>query len=107
VARLLASGRLTSTLAHRDFTLLWAGQTVSVAGGGIFTVALAIEVLRVDGRPLALATVMAARLVPTVLLLLVGGAVVDRVPRRLAMLASDALSRRQSAPTLAPVTNKR
>lgn len=45
--------------------------------------------LRIDGRPSALAVVIAARLVPTVLLLLLGGAVVDRVPRRLAMLASD------------------
>ncbi len=62
---------------------------MSVAGDGIFTIALAIEVLRIDGRPSALAVVMAARLVPTVLLLLLGGAVVDRVPRRLAMLASD------------------
>jgi MFS family permease len=80
---------LTSALRHRDFALLWFGQSVSVTGDGIFTVALAIEVLRVDSHPLALAFVMAARLIPTVLLLLLGGAVVDRVPRRLAMLASD------------------
>jgi MFS family permease len=80
---------LTDTLRHRDFALLWAGQTVSVAGDGIFTVALALETLRVDDRPSALSFVLAARLVPTVLLLLLGGVVVDRVPRRLAMLASD------------------
>jgi Transmembrane secretion effector len=81
--------RLSSALGHRDFALLWSGQTVSMAGDGIFTVALAVETLRVDSHPLALAIVLAARLVPTVLLLLLGGVVVDRVPRRLAMLASD------------------
>lgn len=78
-----------AALRHTDFALLWSGQTVSVAGDGIFTVALAIETLRIDDRPVALAVVLAARLVPTVLLLLLGGVVVDRVPRRLAMLASD------------------
>jgi MFS family permease len=76
-------------LRHRDFALLWSGQAVSVAGDGIFTVALALETLRVDDRPLALAAVLAARLVPTILLLLLGGAVVDRIAPRLAMLASD------------------
>jgi MFS family permease len=81
--------RLPSVLRHRDYALLWSGQTVSVAGDGIFTVALALETLRVDDRPLALAVVLAARLIPTVLLLLVGGAVVDRIAPRLAMLASD------------------
>ena len=80
-----------SALRHRDFAWLWSGQTVSVAGDGIFTVALAVETLRVDDRSFALALVLAARLVPTVLLLLVGGVVVDRVPRRMAMLASDAV----------------
>ena len=80
-----------SALRHRDFAWLWSGQTVSVAGDGIFTVALAVETLRIDDRSFALALVLAARLVPTVLLLLVGGVVVDRVPRRMAMLASDAV----------------
>ena len=81
---------MPSVLRHRDFALLWSGQSVSVAGDGIFTVALAIETLRVDRHPLGLATVLAARLVPTVMLLLLGGVIVDRTPRRLAMLASDA-----------------
>jgi MFS family permease len=84
-----ASSRLPAVLRHRDFALLWSGQTVSVAGDGIFTVALALETLRVNHRPFALAAVLAARLIPTVLLLPLGGAVVDRIAPRLAMLASD------------------
>jgi MFS family permease len=92
--------RTTAPLHHRDFTLLWSGQTVSMVGDGIFTVALALETLRVDHHAAGLSYVLAARLLPSVLLLLVGGVVVDRVPRRLAMLASDGVR----AVTVAVVT---
>ena len=57
--------------------------------GDIFTIALALEALRVDRSPDGLAFVFAARAVPSVCFALVGGVVVDRVPRRLAMLFSD------------------
>src|SRR5580700_7508821 len=79
-----------AALRHRDFALLWSGQSVSLVGDGIYTVALALETLRIDNHPIALSLVLAARLLPTVLLLMVGGVIVDRIPRRLAMLASDA-----------------
>jgi MFS family permease len=76
-------------LKERDFALLWSGQTVSSLGDGIFTIALALEALRIDPHPSGLAYVLAARAVPSVCLALVGGVVVDRVPRRMAMLVSD------------------
>jgi MFS family permease len=76
-------------LRHRDFALLWSGQAISQLGDGVFTVTLAIEALRVDPRAIGLSYVLAARLLPAVLLALAGGVLVDRVPRRLAMLASD------------------
>ena len=76
-------------LRHRDFALLWSGQSISLVGDGVYTVALALETLRIDNHPIALSLVLAARLLPTVLLLVAGGVIVDRVPRRLAMLASD------------------
>lgn len=78
-----------AALRHRDFALLWSGQSVSLVGDGIYTVALALETLRIDNHPFALSLVLAARLLPTVLLLVVGGVIVDRIPRRFAMLASD------------------
>jgi MFS family permease len=77
------------SLRVRDFALLWAGQTVSSLGDGIFTVALAIVTLEVDRRPSGIAYVFAARALPSVILALVGGVVADRVSRRLVMLASD------------------
>jgi MFS family permease len=78
-----------AALRHRDFALLWSGQSISLVGDGVYTVALALETLRIDNHPLALSLVLAARLLPTVLLLVAGGVIVDRIPRRLAMLASD------------------
>jgi len=83
--------RATSALRHRDFALLWSGQTVSLVGNGVFTVALPLEVLRLTASPLKLALIVGARTVPAVLLLLVGGTVVDRMSRRLVMLISDSI----------------
>ena len=83
------TSRYLEPLRHRDFALLWSGQSVSRLGDGVFTVTLALETLRVDRHPIALSYVLAARLLPAVLFVLLGGAIVDRVPRRLAMLGSD------------------
>src|SRR6185312_4625763 len=79
-------------LRHRNFAWFWAGQSASIAGTGIFRVALPLEVLRVTGNPLDLALVLALDLAPTLLFLLVGGALVDRLSRRRIMLVSDVLN---------------
>jgi MFS transporter, DHA3 family, tetracycline resistance protein len=76
-------------LRNRNFALLWSGQSISIAGNGMFMVALPLEVLRITHSPLDLALVVAARLAPWVVLLLVGGTVVDRFSRRAVMLTSD------------------
>ncbi|MFI5036520.1 MAG: MFS transporter [Acidimicrobiales bacterium] len=76
-------------LRERDFALLWSGQSISSLGDGVFTVALALVALHLGHSPVDLAYVLAARAVPSVIFALVGGVVVDRVPRRLAMLVSD------------------
>lgn len=73
----------------RDFALLWSGQSVSSLGDGVFTIALALVALHIGHSPIDLAYVLAARAVPSVVFALLGGVVVDRFPRRLAMLASD------------------
>ena len=77
-------------LRNRNFTLLWAGQTISVAGNGMFTIALPLVVLRFTHSPVDLALVFIARTIPSIILLLIGGTVVDRLSRRAVMLASDA-----------------
>jgi MFS family permease len=78
-------------LANRQFALLWGGQTISRLGDGVMSVALPLLVLTITGSATDLGVVVAARLVPTVVFLLLGGAVSDRVSRRLAMLVSDAI----------------
>ena len=82
--------RAPRALRHRDFALLWSGQTTSGVGDGIYTVALALETLRISDHASTLAFVEAARLAPNVLILLLAGALVDRLPRRLVVLGADA-----------------
>jgi MFS family permease len=81
--------RLPRVFRHRDFALLWSGQTTSLVGDGIFSVALALETLKVSNHASTLSYVMAARIAPNALLLLFAGALVDRLPRRVVVLAAD------------------
>lgn len=81
--------RILSPLAERDFRLLWAGQTVSLVGDGITTIALAWQTFELTRSPVSLSLVLLARSVPMLVFLLIGGAVSDRLPRRAVMLASD------------------
>ncbi|HEV8064711.1 MAG TPA: MFS transporter, partial [Acidimicrobiales bacterium] len=81
--------KMFDALRVRDFALLWTGQGVSAVGDGIFSVALVIETLHVDRSPTGLAYVIAARAVPSVGFSLLGGVMVDRLPRRFTMLCAD------------------
>jgi len=71
-----------SALRERNFRLLFLGQAVSLLGDGMVPVALAFAVLEVSNSASALGLVLAARLIPTVALLLAGGVVADRISRR-------------------------
>ncbi len=82
---------LFAPLRHRDFRLLWAGMTVSLVGDGIFLVAMAWQVYSVWNAPAALSVVGIAMTVPTIVCLLPGGVVSDRMSRRAVMLAADAV----------------
>jgi len=80
---------LVAPLHHRDFRLLWTGLVVSLLGDGIFLVAVAWEAYRLDDHPSALAGVGLATSAPQVILLLFGGAISDRLPRRKVLIAAD------------------
>lgn len=73
----------------RAFALLWTGQAVSSLGDGVFTTALAWEVLIKTGSASAMSAVVVARYIPMVLFFLIGGVSADRLPRRLLLLYSD------------------
>jgi MFS family permease len=78
-------------LRERDFRLLFTGQTISLIGSSITTVALAFAVLEISPHHYAIdyGIVGAAGLVPLVAFLLVGGVWADRLPRQWVMLVSD------------------
>ena len=74
------------------FGWFFAGRTVDLAGSSMTTVALALAVLQASGRVGDLGVVLAANMVPTLALLLVGGAVADRVSRRSLLIAASLAS---------------
>ncbi|HVB51688.1 MAG TPA: MFS transporter [Acidimicrobiales bacterium] len=80
---------LLQLLRHREPALLVSGQTVSNFGDGVANVALTLLVYDTTGSLTKLAWFAAARMTPVVLLLLLGGAIVDRFSRRLLLLISD------------------
>jgi MFS family permease len=82
---------LFRALRTRSFALLWLGQTASRFGDAVHQVAVAWLVVELTHSALAMGTVLTAELVPKLALLLVGGVLVDRVPRIPVMLVSDAV----------------
>jgi hypothetical protein len=79
------------TLRHREFRLLWVGQSISMAGDGIFFVALPWQVYELSNAPTALAVVGIAWTLPMVLSLLAAGVASDRLDRRSVLIAGDVL----------------
>jgi predicted MFS family arabinose efflux permease len=77
------------TLRHRDFRLLWMGQSVSLIGDGIYLVAIAWLVYDISNEPGALAIVGLAWTLPMVLGLLLAGVLSDRFERRRLLVLSD------------------
>jgi MFS family permease len=76
-------------LRHRDFRLLWLGQSISLIGDNITAIALALYVTQSTGSASKLALVLAANKLPLVGLILIGGVWADRLPRRMIMIAAD------------------
>ena len=85
----MSSPRILEPLRHRDFRLLWTGQTVSRLGNFIYMVALPFQILALGGSPLQLGLSAAISTGTALVFLLAGGAIVDRLPRRVVILASD------------------
>jgi len=79
-------------LGQREFRLLFLGRTTSFVGNAFANVALAFAVLDLTGSKADLGYVLAARSLPQVLFLLVGGIWADRLPRHRVMVASNLAS---------------
>ena len=79
-------------LGQRSFLYLFLGRTTSFVGNAFANVALAFAVLELTGSKVDLGLVLAARTLPQVLFLLVGGIWADRLPRHRVMVFSNVVS---------------
>ena len=73
----------------RAFVIIWLGQLVSMLGTGMTRFALTIWAWQITGSATALALVGVFSFAPIVLFSPIAGALVDRWPRKLVMMASD------------------
>ncbi len=74
----------------RTFSIVWAGQLVSLVGTNLTAFALSIFVFQQTGSVTQLATILLASHVPQILITPFAGALVDRWDRRKAMILADA-----------------
>src|SRR5690348_10550125 len=74
----------------RAFIIFWFGQLVSLLGTNMSRFALTIWAWQITGEATALALVALFAFAPTVIMSPIAGALVDRLPRKLMMLLSDA-----------------
>ena len=75
--------------AERNPRYLLIGQTASFFGDSVANIALSILILDLTHRASAMGWFGAARVIPLLVFVLFGGAVVDRLPRRLLLIVSD------------------
>jgi MFS family permease len=76
-------------LREPQFRRIFLAQSISTLGDSVAPIAIAFAVLATTHSASALGFVLAARTVPLVVFVLVGGAWADRLPRKSLMVASD------------------
>ncbi len=86
-----ADGGYRALLRHRNFALFFTAYSISTLGTAAVPVALTFALLSAGYSPSAIGAVLAAQTAPMVLLMLAGGVVGDRWPRRRLMIAADLL----------------
>src|SRR2546423_8493426 len=80
--------RRWTVLSSSTFRKLWVATTLSLFGDFFSYVAMAWLVLQLTGSSLALGTVLLAQSLPRAVLMMVGGALADRLSPRLTLLGS-------------------
>src|SRR5687767_13584949 len=74
----------------RAFLIFWFGQFISLLGTNMSRFALTIWAWELTGQATALALVAVFSFAPAVIASPIAGAMVDRLPRKLMMMLSDA-----------------
>jgi len=85
----MTTATATRPAGMRAFVIIWLGQLVSMLGTGMTRFALTIWAWQITGSATALALVGVFSFAPVVLFSPIAGALVDRWPRKLVMMASD------------------
>jgi MFS family permease len=80
---------MLATLRHRDFSLLWFGGLISLAGDWMLRIALPVHVYNLTGSTLATGIMFMAGMAPTLLFGSVAGVFVDRWDRKRVMVLTN------------------
>jgi MFS family permease len=92
-----AAGGTFRALRNRNYRLFYAGQSISLSGTWMQTIAQAILVLQITDSKIALGTVTMLQFLPITLLVLFAGMLADRVPKRELIIATRVLAMLQAA----------
>ncbi len=84
-------GSFRTLLGQRNFALFFTATTASTLGSAVVPVALTFALLSLKYSATTIGLVLAAQTAPTIVLMLVGGVIGDRWPRRRLMMGSDIL----------------
>jgi MFS family permease len=86
-----SSGYLELLRGNRQFRMLWLGQVVSQMGDWFDTIAVYTIALSLTGSGRAVALIMVARFLPSVVMGPLSGVIADRFSRRAIMITADLL----------------
>lgn len=84
--------RVLQPLRHRDFRLLWTGQTLTLLGTFVSQVAYPFQIFQLGGSAIELGALASVFTVSSLVFLLLGGAIADRVPRRMLIVVTELAS---------------
>jgi len=85
----LVLGAYGNVIRSRTYFPLWLGQLLSNFGDTLHYIALVVLVFRLSGQGLAVAGVVAAEIVPVLLLGPVAGVIIDRFSRKGVLISAD------------------
>ncbi|WP_319037944.1 MFS transporter [Kribbella solani] len=81
-----------AVLRRRDVRVFVSARFVSILGSTIAPVALVFAVLDVSDSASAVGIVLAARSIPNIVFMLIGGVIADRLPRHLVLVVANTVS---------------
>ena len=92
----LPFGETFRALRNRNYRLFYTGQTISLSGTWMQTVAQALLVLQITDSKVALGTVTMLQFLPITIFVLFAGVIADRVPKRNFILVTQLLAMSQA-----------